>query len=276
MSSIKDKSMQGLFLLVDRKSEKGLIRWLDRLNENNIPALVMADGATIENQPGIIKEAVSKNFDVGASYNDGALWPETHGDMLASLPEWIKVDKPGDKTHYEIQKIIMQHINEKLSPLIGKPIPVFSGKYFSYDDNTLKIADEMGIPYILARGTGKERAVFYRPLEYKSTIISVSNVPSKEMGTGSLCDESLASRKATPQDFKALLNNIDVDRVILVAQTHLSGLKDDWWDVYKEFFKSGRVKWQTLTDFVTDPKTLPNAQIPVNKQVAYMPAHTDN
>ncbi len=273
MNDYKHKSIQGLFLLVDRRKEKGLIRWLNYLSENDMPALVMADGATVENQPELIKEIVKRNFDVGVSYNEGALWPETHDDMLAWLPEWIKVENPYSKSHYEIQKIIMHHINDKLFPLLGKTMPVFSGKYFSYDDDTLKIADEMGISYILARGTQKERAVFYQPEEYQPTIISVSNVPSKELGTGSLCDESLETRNETPQDFKKVLDNLDVDRVILVAQTHVSGLEDDWWDVYEDFFKSGRVNWQTLSDFVVEPKHMPNAKIPVNKEVDYRAIH---
>ncbi len=268
-----NKPIQGLFLLVDRRTEKGLIRWLDYLSQNEMPALVLADGATVENQPELIKEIVKRNFDMGVSYNEGAFWPETHDDMLAWLPEWIEVKDPYSKSNYEIQKIIMQHINDKLFPLTGKTMSVFSGKYFSYDDNTLKIADEMGIPYILARGTQKERAVFYQPREYKPTIVSVSNVPSKELGTGSLCDESLETRNETPQDFKKVLDSLDVDRVILVAQTHVSGLIDEWWDVYEDFFKSGRVNWQTLTDFVTEPQDLPNAQIPVNKEVDYRAIH---
>ena len=265
--------IKGLFLLVDRKSDDGLIRWIDELDRRNIPALVMADGYTASAKPELIKRVAEKNFDVGCSYNDGALWPETHDDMVTWLPSWINIDRPNLKTPYDIQRKLMYHVNDLFKPLLGKTLAVFSGKYFSYDENTLNIADELGIRYILARGTEKDRAVFYQPEEFEPTIISVSNVPSKELGTGSLCDESLESRRETPQDFRELLFNLDVDRVVLVAQTHISGLMQDWWDVYQDFFDSGKVVWQKLDDFVVNPAIMPFSEIPVNKRADYMAIH---
>jgi hypothetical protein len=273
MTQNKKKSIQGLFLLVDRKCDDGLIRWINELDRRKMPALVMADGHTVNTKPDLIKRVAEKNFDVGCSYNDGAFWPETHEDMITWLPSWMNIDKPNFKTPYEIQSAIMHHLNDTLTPLLGKTMAAFSGKYFSYDENTLRIAEAMGIRYILARGTEKERAVFYQPEEFRPTIISVSNVPSKALGTGSLCDESLESRKETPRDFRNLLFSLDVDRVILVAQTHISGLMQEWWDVYQEFFDSGDVVWQGLDDFVVDPAVLPNRDIPMNKRADYMAIH---
>ena len=270
MTKNTTKPIKGLFLLVDRKSEEGITRWTDELVCRKIPALVMADGHTITTNPDLIKRIADKHLDVGGLYNDGALWPETYDDMVTWVPSWLDIDRPFLKSSYENQKLIMQHLNDRLAPMIGKTMPVFSGKYFSYDDNTLNIADEMGIAYILARGTERERAVFYQPKEFNTTIISVSNVPSKELGTGSLCDESLESRRETPDDFRYLLYHLDVDRVILVAQTHISGLQQDWWDVYMEFFDSDLVQWQGLDDFVTAPHIMPNNEIPVNKRADYM------
>lgn len=270
MKEDKKERIQGLFLLVDRQSEKGMTRWIKELCSMKIPALVMADGFTLNNNPDLIKDVADKNFEVGGLYNDCALWPEVYKNMIKSLPSWLGIDKPEFKNAYEIQRSIMQHLDDRLKPLIGKTMPVFSGKYFSYDENTLKIAHDMGIRYLLARGTEKERAVFYQPEEYYPAIISVSNVPSKRLGTGSLCDASLESRKESPEDFRDLLFNLNVDRIVLVAQTHLSGLKQEWWEVYREFLNSGRVLWQSLDDFVVRPSILPHKDIPVNNRVDYM------
>jgi hypothetical protein len=264
------KPIKGMFLLVDRKSDEGLNRWVDELQRRKIPALLMADGHTLVQKPDLIKRIADKPLDIGCVYNDGALWEETHDDVIAWLPSWLHIDQPLLKSPYDIQKQIMSLANDRLSLLTGKAMRVFSGKYFSYAPNTLKIADEMGIPYILTRGTEKERAVFYQPKEYKVTLVSVSNVPSRELGTGSLCDESLEARKETPDDFRRVLFDLDVDRVILVAQTHVSGLRQAWWDVYMEYLDSDRVQWQALNDFVVDSKVLPNKEIPVNKRADYM------
>lgn len=262
--------IKGMFLLVDRKSDDGLNRWADELVRRKIPALVMADGHTLVHKPDLMKRIADMHLDLGCVYNDGALWEETHDDVVAWLPRWLEIDQPFAKSPYEIQKQIMTLVNERLALLTGSNMLVFSGKYFSYDPNTLKIADELGVRYIFARGTEKERAVFYQPIEYKATIVSVSNVPSRELGTGSLCDESLEARRETPQDFRRVLYGLDVDRVILVAQTHVSGLRQEWWDVYMDFLDHGPVQWQSLQDFVVDPMVLPNAQIPMNKRADYM------
>jgi hypothetical protein len=82
---------------------------------------------------------------------------------------------------------------------------VFGSRYFAYDENTLKAADELGIKYILARGTQDVSAVIYAPKEYDVKIISVTNVENGEMGRGSLCDYSLWARGAGATEFAQIL-----------------------------------------------------------------------
>jgi hypothetical protein len=60
------------------------------------------------------------------------------------------------------------------------------------------------------------------------------------------------------------------DRIILVAQTHVSGVKLNWWNVYHEFFDRDIVTWQSLDEFVTELIVLPNARIPINTRTDYM------
>ena len=56
---------------------------------------------------------------------------------------------------------------------------------------------------------------------------------------------------------------------MLVAQTHLSGVKLRWWNVYQEFFNTGKVNWKTLDEFSTEPIVMPVAQIPINTTMDY-------
>jgi hypothetical protein len=265
-----EAQVKGLFLLVDRKSDEGLSRWTAELEKRHMPALIVADGHTINNNPELVKRVAGGGFDMGCVYNEGPFWTDTHDDMVTWLPPWIDIEKPHLKTPYEVQLEIMTQIDEKLTPLIGGTMRAFGGKYFSYNQDTQKIAEQLKIPYILARGTAGARAVFYQPEEYASTIISVSNVPSKQLGTGSLCDESLKARTETPADFQKLLFGLDVDRVILVAQSHISGLMDEWWDVYMDYFDRANVQWLGLDEFVEVPPAIPNAEIPKNYRVDYM------
>jgi hypothetical protein len=79
----------------------------------------------------------------------------------------------------------------------------------------------------------------------------------------------LWSRGATPHDFKEILFGLKEERIILVAQTHLSGVKLHWWNVYQDFLDANIVTWKSLNEFVSNPLILPNAQIPMNTEVQY-------
>jgi len=160
-------------------------------------------------------------------------------------------------------------LKEKLDVCSGKSTRVFGSKYFAYDESTLQIADKLGIDYVMARGTAGARAVAYKAEEYNARIISVSNVPSKQLGTGSLCDESLWCRGETPEDLRKLLFDFKEDRIALVAQTHLSGVKRNWRNIYREFLDQHRINWQSIDDFVQEPVVLPNSRIPVNTRADY-------
>ena len=243
----KFNRIKGLFLVIDRRNERGLTHWVGELVEREIPAVILADALTLDKSGSLIKEISEKGFEVGVSYNEQPFWDED----------------------YKTQMEIMSGISASFKSCTNKPLRIFGSKYFAYDENTLKIADNLDVDYILARGTKGARAAIYKPEEYKARIISVSNVPSKELGTGSLCDESLRCRTATPDDPRDILFDLREDRIILVAQTHVSGVKLHWWNVYQEFFDSGQVLWQATDDFVTEPIILPNAEIPRNTRTEY-------
>lgn len=73
----------------------------------------------------------------------------------------------------------------------------------------------------------------------------------------------------TPEEMKDTLFNLKVDRIVLVAQTHLSGTKQNWWKVYQEFFDANLVIWKSLDEFAKNPIVLPFKEIPINTEVKY-------
>jgi len=71
------------------------------------------------------------------------------------------------------------------------------------------------------------------------------------------------------KSFRDILDNIHEGKIVLVAQTNLSGVKLNWWNVYQDYFESDIVDWQTIDEFTTDTMTLPIENIPVNTSVDY-------
>ena len=130
------------------------------------------------------------------------------------------------------------------------------------------------IEYVLGRGTAGALATIYAPREYKAKIISVSNVPFAEMGTGSLCDYSLWARGSTDQDFAALVDKVIASRpsdLILVSHAYLGGTSVQWWRTYENALARNEVKWRGFDEWVRTVKIseLPYAEIPVNREVKY-------
>lgn len=248
MLSNKDKKMEGMFFIVDRGNAKGLNHWADELERRGIPALIQIGENTVENNLDIIRDLSERGFDIGCVYNERPFWNEP----------------------YAFQHEIMKRIKDKVESFIGKRIRAFSSKFFAYDAVMLQVAEDLGIEYVLARGTAGAKAVVYKPEEYKTKIVSVSAVPFKEMGVGSLADESLRWRGVTPDEFREILFGLTEEKIILVTQSHLSGVKLHWWNAYQDFFNADIVTWRSLDEFSADPIVLPNIQIPINTEIKYL------
>ena len=240
--------IEGMFLIIDRRNAPGLKHWGDELERRGIPAVIQIDEAMVDENCGLIKNLSDRGLEVAGAYNERPFWNEP----------------------YSFQYEIMSHVKDKIESCVDRPMRAFGSKYFAYDEATLKIADKLGVEYILARGTAGAEAVVYKAEEYNAKILSVSNVPSKELGTGSFCDESLRCRGVTSDEFREILFSVKEDKIILVAQTHLSGVKLHWWDAYQDLFNANIVAWKSLDEFATKPIVLPNAQIPINTEMQYV------
>lgn len=240
--------MHGLFCVIDRNNPRGLEHWADELYSREIPALILVDKDMPQTNPKLMRDLAQTGFDIGFSYNDKPVW-----DMS-----------------YDEQWEIFHKLTSQCEACTGTKLKIFGTKLFSYNEATLQIAQVLGIKVMPARGTAGAKAVVYQPQEYDVRILSVSNVPSTTMGTGSLCDWSLYSRGETPTAFGKRLLNLNTDRIVLVSQTHLGGLKVRWWNVYQEYLNACLTTWQSLDDFTAAPQKLPLAEIPVNKEAQYI------
>jgi hypothetical protein len=132
----------------------------------------------------------------------------------------------------------------------------------------------LGIDYVLGRGTAGERAVVYAAQEYRARIISVSNVPFGEMGTGSLCDYSLWARGSTDADFETVIQTVLSRRpsdMILVSHAYLGGTKASWWRTYEAALDDRHMRWRKFDDWIAAVQQieLPFDRIPVNREVKY-------
>jgi len=237
---------KGLFRVL-RWDSRGSLHWAEELKRRRIPANFNADEKQLDKDRGLVADVCALGFELGGSYDEAPFWNEP----------------------YDVQYDKMSRVKDKLEAVTGEPMRSFSSKYSAYNEDTLKIAEKLGIKHIFGRGTAGARAVVYKPKEYAVNIISTSDVPLEGMGGGTLADGSIWSRGGTPEDFRKVLFGVKEEKITLVAQTQLSGAKLHWWNIYQEFFDADLVDWKSIDEFAAQALVLPNGDIPVNSDVQY-------
>ena len=168
----------------------------------------------------------------------------------------------------------MREVKQSVERITHKPMRVFGSRYFAYDENTLRAADALGMNYVLGRGIAGALATIYAAREYKAKIISVSNVPFAEMGSGSLCDYSLWARGSTGKEFGSVVDKVlasGLSGLILVSHAYIGGLYVEWWRVYEAALANKHVTWRAFDQWVGSVKVAaqPLADIPINREVKY-------
>ncbi|MCI2395992.1 hypothetical protein [Aliiroseovarius sediminis] len=243
-----------VFLInVDEDEEMdGLLRWEQELGSRGLTAMIDVSGPVLDAYPQLFKRLAQDGHEVIGG-NAEVCW-----------------DVP-----YEEQYQAMLAVKTNLESLTGKPMQVFGCKYFSYDENTVKAAEVLGIPYVLGRGTEDIRAMIYTPNEYDVGIIKVSNVEFSGMGRGSLCDISLYWRGATEADFAKMVDaslSQNPDSMILVSHPHIGGTKVGYWNVYADALASSAVEWRSFNDWLDQVAAVarPYSDIPENREVQYL------
>ncbi len=246
-------SINGLMMLIEFEGIDGLRHWERELDARGLTALVQAQDNVLRQWPGDFRRLAAKGYVISGLYAETPFWDVPYAD----------------------QHRLMKQVKEAVESLTGRPMRVFGSRYFAYDENTLKAADALGIEYVLARGTAGERAILYAPREHRARIISVSNVPFKEMGTGSLCDYSLWARGSTDGDFASVVERVIArapSDMILVSHAYLGGSKMRWWRTYEAALARREIAWHGFDDWLRASRqiALANADIPVNREVKYV------
>ncbi len=250
---ILKKKINGVILLSENSGNiDGFYQWEKELDSKDFKAIVKPERFVLELYPDYFRKLSQKGHEIATGYGEAPFW---------GMP-------------YEEQYEIMKEYKEYLESVTGIPLKIFSSKYFAYDENTLKAADELKIPYILGRGTGLEAAI-YSPTEYNTKILFVSNMMFGEMGSGSLCDSSLFDRGANANEFAEILHETlseDYEDLVLVSHVKIGGTRTDWWDVYKEGINSPKVDWKSFDKWEQEVKKISAdyKDIPFNDEVKYM------
>lgn len=242
----------GLIMLLEFERIEGLRHWERELDQRGLTALIQVQRDLMQKYPEDFARLAAKGYPISG--------------LDAEKPFW---DMP-----YDQQLVRMREAKEAVEKITHKPMRVFGSRYFAYDENTLKVADALGVEYVLGRGTAGALATIYAPREYKAKVISVSNVPFGDMGTGSLCDYSLWARGSTATDFAAMLDKVLDSRqadLILVSHAYIGGTYQGWWQAYESALARPEVKWRSFEKWVGAVKinAMPVADIPVNREVKY-------
>lgn len=253
--SVEVQKPVGLIQLIEFHDVQGLRNWAHELDERGIKSLVNVQANILEAYPADVKWLADQGHEVMGGYHEGALW-----------------DVP-----YETQLQGMQEAKASVEAVTGRTMRVFGSRYFAYDENTLKAADELGVEYILARGTSDVEALVYDPDEYDCKVISVSNVTFEDMGRGSLCDYSLWARGSTASEFEQVLDESLAKRpkrIMVVSHAYLGGMKKDWWAAYEQLLDGGEIRWAAgFNEWVAARNGVnlhvPLTMIPDNREVQY-------
>jgi hypothetical protein len=246
------KKINTMLMLIEFENVNGVLQWEKELDQRGLTALVKVQDNVLQAYPDVFKGMADKGYEIAGGYDQAAFW---------GMP-------------YEEQYNYMKEAKNLVECVTGKTMRVFGSRYFAYDENTLKAAQDLGIEYILARGTKDVEAVIYKPSEYNVKIISVSNVDFGDMGRGSLCDYSLWARGSSPENFGEMVQESitkNPKNMILVSHAYLGGTRLEWWQEYQKTLNSDKLSWNGFDDWINNHELvyLNNSEIPVNTQVEY-------
>ncbi len=242
----------GLIMLIEFEKIDGIRHWERELDQRGLTALIQAQNNVLKEYPDDFSRLAAEGYTISG----------------------IDAEKPFWDVAYDEQLARMREVKQSVERITHKPMRVFGSRYFAYDENTLRAADVLGIEYVLGRGTAGALATIYAPREYTAKIISVSNVPFAEMGTGSFCDYSLWARGSTGKEFASVVDKVlasGLSDLILVSHSYLGGLYAEWWRVYEAALANKHVTWRSFDQWVSSVKinAQPLAEIPVNHEVKY-------
>lgn len=238
-------------LLIEFNNTDGLANMVNDMKERDIKGLLMVNANFIEKNAEALKEILKTEVvEICPSYD-----PEPFWDMS-----------------YEKQYRIISEMIENSEKYLGVRPRAISSRYMASDETTVKVAEELGIEYITARGTTELATTVYKPQEYNVKIISVSNIDMPEFKYGSFCDYSFYERNGSPEDMEGEYKRaIENEKFMAVSHTYIGGYKERWNEMWHRMWDNYDVDWVDLDTLGTVDKELPMWQIPVNKNAPYTP-----
>lgn len=256
---------QGLMILIEYKDTVGLVNFVNEMQRRGVTGLLHLGPDFVAEHCDIVKLILDYGLEIMASVPGEPLWGQP----------------------YEAQKAAIQAARDQIEACTGQPVRIISSRYMASDINTLKAAEELGIPYITARGTTDTKATVYAIEDHQTKILSVSNIPQVEFKYGSLCDYSYYERSGQPEDMMAELRRAvepltekekarsgPYHRVSPVTHTNIGGYLKPWMDMWIEFWDTtqDQVVWVGLDDFMAEADWLiPDWQLPINLNAPYTP-----
>lgn len=254
----KEATPKGLMILIESTDKPtGLANMVNQMNERNIKGLLMVTPEFVQDNCPAVKDALSYgNIEIVPSNVEGPFW---------GVP-------------YEEQKARIIKMMDGIESCTGERPRIISSRYMASDTNTIKVAEELGIPYVTARGTTGDKATVYQPEGYNVKILSVSNIPLVPFKYGSLCDFSFYERAGAPDDMMDELSRAveplaskekvwfgKNHKVTPVSHTYIGGHLKSWNEMWVNFWDNTKVKWVGLDEFMEEPDwTIPLWQIPTN------------
>lgn len=257
---------KGIMILIEYKDMIGLSNFVNELQARNIHGLLMVTPEFVQDNCEAIKEVIKHDVEIVASNIGAPLW-----------------DMP-----YEEQKARILEMKEGIEACTNVPIRIISSTYMASDATTIKVAQELGIPYVTARGTTGSKATVYQVEDYPGVkVMSISNIPMVKYEYGSLCDYSYFERNGGPENMMPELERSleplsskekarygEHHKITPVSHTNIGGYLKPWMDMWTKFWDGSKdqVDWVDLDEFMAEPDwTLPLWQIPVNKNNPYTP-----
>lgn len=261
---VKSKA-EGMMILIEYKDTIGLVNFVNEMHKRNIPGLLHLSSDFVEANCDTVKELLKYDMEMMASLGGKPAWDMSYDEQKKEITDTVKT----------------------IEVCTGVPVKIISSVYMASDMSTLKVAEELGIPYITARGTTDTKATIYQIEGFKTKILSVSNIPMVQFKYGSLCDYSFYERSGTPDDMMSeLLRAVEPltlkeqarygpnHKITPVTHTNIGGYLKPWTDMWLNFWDTTRdeIDWVDLNTFMADADwILPDWQMPINKNAPYTP-----
>ena len=243
---------KGMMILIEYTDMVGLSNFVNEMYKRDITGVFFTGPDFVEENCEEVKKLLEyDNIEIMGAYVKDPLWDMSYEDQYDALKD----------------------VKDRIEACTGEPVRILSSKYQASDENTAKVADALGVPYIVARGTTETEAFVYQPEEYDVKILSVSNIPSIRFKYGSLCDYSYWVRGGSPEDMmielSAAANN---NKVTPLSHTRIGGIKERWLNMWTNYWDTYDIEWVGLDEMMTTDMTLPYWQIPQNHNNPYTPS----